>query len=81
LIDIAYFDFTLKRSTADLFNLINTGNDVWILLPRFLVDFWYIIVFLIAIIVFLYKSFLWIPKPTLPSFHFTLKKFILTFLT
>ncbi len=81
LIDIAYFDFTLKRSTADLFNLINTGNDVWILLPRFLVDFWYIIVFLIAIIVFLYKSFLWIPKPTLPSFHFTLKNLSLLFLT
>lgn len=43
IIDIEYFKFTLKRSTADLFNLISTGSDVWILLPQFLIDFWYIV--------------------------------------
>lgn len=26
-----------------MFNLIFTGNDVWILLPQFLIDFWYIL--------------------------------------
>lgn len=81
LIDVAYFDFTLKRSTADLFNLINTGNDVWVLLPRFLMDFWYIILFFIAIIVLLYKSFLWIPKPTFTSFNNSFKNWLFLNLT
>lgn len=81
LIDIAYFDFTLKRSTADLFNLINTGNDVWVLLPRFIIDFWYIILFFVVIILFLYKAYLWIPKPSLTSFKFTIKNIAYLFLT
>ena len=52
LIDIAYYPFTLKRSTSDLFNLITTGKDVWILLPQFIIDYWYII--------FLWFTFLWL---------------------
>ncbi len=54
LIDVAYFAFTLKRSTADLFSLMATGQDVWILLPRFILDFWYIVLFWIVFIFLLY---------------------------
>ncbi|MGQ9847760.1 MAG: LTA synthase family protein [Bacteroidales bacterium] len=81
LIDIAYFDFTLKRSTADLFNLINTGNDVWVLLPRFIIDFWYIVLFFVIIILILYKAYLWIPKPSLTSFNYTFKNITYLVLT
>ncbi|MEQ9063580.1 MAG: sulfatase-like hydrolase/transferase [Vicingaceae bacterium] len=44
LIDTIYFRFTLKRSTWDLLNFISTGDDALRLIPRFLVDFWYIFV-------------------------------------
>lgn len=81
LIDIAYFDFTLKRSTADLFNLITTGNDVWTLLPRFIIDFWYIILFFIVIIFILYNTYLWIPKPSFTSFNYTFKNIAYLVLT
>jgi phosphoglycerol transferase MdoB-like AlkP superfamily enzyme len=56
LIDAEYYKFTLKRSTADLFNLIFTGNDVFILLPQFIKDFWYIIFFWILLIFLLWIS-------------------------
>ncbi len=44
LIDIEYFKFTLKRTTADLLDLISYGNDLISILPAFIADFWYIIV-------------------------------------
>lgn len=80
IIDIKYFDFTLKRSTADLFNLIFTGNDVWILLPRFLVDFWYLVILFIAIVIILYKSFKHTGRLPLEKFKFNLKNIILLIL-
>ncbi len=54
LIDVEYFSFTLKRSTADLFLLVGTGQDVWILLPQFIVDFWYLILIWILLIIVLW---------------------------
>lgn len=41
LIDVAYFDFTLKRTTADFFGMIGTGDDFLKLLPHYIIDFWY----------------------------------------
>jgi arylsulfatase A-like enzyme len=43
-IDLVYFQFTLKRSTADVFNFFGggIGNDLFRLLPQFLKDYWYI---------------------------------------
>jgi len=45
-IDLAYFQFTLKRTTADVFNFFGgeIGNDLGHLLPVFLVDYWYIFI-------------------------------------
>jgi len=42
LCDSEYFDFTLRRSTADIINYIFLSDDVLILLPQFLIDFWYV---------------------------------------
>ena len=41
LIDVAYFDFTLKRTTADFFTMVSTGDDFLKLLPHYIIDFWY----------------------------------------
>lgn len=42
-VDIAYYRFTLKRSTADLFGIMGAGNDLANLVPVFLKDYWYIV--------------------------------------
>lgn len=42
-VDLIYFQFTLKRTTADVFNFFggNIGNDLGRLLPLFLKEYWY----------------------------------------
>lgn len=59
-IDLVYFRFTLKRTTADAFHFFGgkIGNDLGTLLPVFLKDYWYIFVIwilLTILLVFLYK--------------------------
>jgi phosphoglycerol transferase MdoB-like AlkP superfamily enzyme len=59
-VDMAYFGFTLKRSTADIFNFFGgkIGNDAGRLIPLFLVDYWYLVILGIALslaVAFLYK--------------------------
>jgi len=67
-VDIEYFKFIDKRSTYDVFLLIFTGNDAVSLLPRFLVDFWYIPLFWLLNIVILIKFF---PEPRAVKFEKT----------
>lgn len=45
-IDFAYFQFTTKRTTADVFNFFGggIGNDLGRLLPLFLKDYWYVFI-------------------------------------
>ncbi len=42
--DIEYYSFINKRSTWDLFYFVQTSNDIWGLIPVFIVDYWYIII-------------------------------------
>jgi phosphoglycerol transferase MdoB-like AlkP superfamily enzyme len=58
LIDVAYFDFTLKRTTSDFFGMISTGNDFFNLLPHYIIDFWYnyILFFILLSIAWLLHS-------------------------
>ena len=56
-IDIEYFKFTLKRSTSDLLQLMQLGDDVTTLIPTFLADFWYIV--LIGAVLVLLSEFLY----------------------
>ncbi len=79
LIDVEYFKFTLKRSTADLFSLIGTGKDVWIMLPRFLVDFWYIVLFFIIVIILLWYLFSIVKPKQGISFHHSIKNWAFLF--
>ena len=41
-IDMIYFRFTLKRTTADIFSYLSVGGDFDKLIPQFLSDFWYV---------------------------------------
>lgn len=57
-IDIVYFQFTHKRSDADLFNQLGGQSDMLRLIPRFFLDFWWAVLFfgiLVYVMVFLYK--------------------------
>lgn len=50
LMDIEYFKFTGKRTTADLFTTSGMGNDFVQLIPAFLADYWYFVLLFIALI-------------------------------
>ena len=47
-IDIAYYSFTLKRSTADLFGIMTAGGDLVSLAPVLIRDYWYIVVLFVV---------------------------------
>lgn len=49
LADTEYFPFSNKRSTAEIFKIVSSGNDFWKLLPSYILDFWYLFILLIAI--------------------------------
>ena len=61
-VDLAYFRFTLKRTTADVFHFFGgkIGNDLATLLPVFLKDYWYIFIIWILFSILL----AWIYKRT-----------------
>jgi len=62
LCDAEYFNFILRRSTADIIPYIFLSDDVLILLPQFLIDFWYV---LFLAIVFIYIIWKFYPKTNL----------------
>jgi len=51
-LDLEYFKFTYKRTTADLFLTSGIENDIFNLLPSFIIDYWYVILIAIALIWF-----------------------------
>jgi phosphoglycerol transferase MdoB-like AlkP superfamily enzyme len=60
-VDTVYYKFTLKRTTADIFNYlaIDNGKDFFTLLPKYLVNFWYmalIWLLLVGLMIFLYRK-------------------------
>jgi phosphoglycerol transferase MdoB-like AlkP superfamily enzyme len=61
-IDFIFFRFTLKRSTADLFKLEGMQQDVLNLLPQFILDYWFIPIIWLALMVLAYALF----KKTIP---------------
>jgi phosphoglycerol transferase MdoB-like AlkP superfamily enzyme len=51
IIDVEYFQFTSKRSTADLFAIVSAGNDMSQLVMSFIKDFWLLILIFILFII------------------------------
>ena len=82
-VDLAYFPFTLKRTTADVFNFFGgaIGNDLGSLLPLFLKEYWYVFILWIVLTLILIYSY---KKTILPSTKIWnreyYKKSILTFI-
>lgn len=52
-IDVAYFPFIRKRSSADLFAQMGGQSDLLQLAPQFLRDFWWALLFFVAMIWFM----------------------------
>ncbi|MDP3558053.1 MAG: sulfatase-like hydrolase/transferase [Bacteroidota bacterium] len=50
-VDIAYFRFIKKRSSADLFEQIGGQTDLVKLLPQYLKDFWWVLVIYVILII------------------------------
>lgn len=50
LIDVEYYKYTLKRSTADIYSMVTEGNNMSELLLSFLKDFWWILLIFILLI-------------------------------
>jgi phosphoglycerol transferase MdoB-like AlkP superfamily enzyme len=45
LADSAYYPFSLKRLTVDIFTYISTGDDTANMMPQFIRDYWYVFLF------------------------------------
>jgi len=48
LADSAYYPFSLKRMTIDIFKYISTGDDTANMMPQFLRDYWYLLLLLLT---------------------------------
>lgn len=46
LADTAYYPFSLKRMTIDIFRYISTGDDTANMMPQFIRDYWYVLLIL-----------------------------------
>lgn len=79
LIDVEYYKYTAKRSTADLYSMVAEGNDMGQLAGTFLADFWWIILIFIVLVTlsnYLYNKT--IVKEKLPyKWHTQVLNFIL----
>ncbi len=58
-VDLAYYHFTLKRSTADLFSIMTTGSDTAHLAPAFARDYWYVVLIFFACIAMAEVGYRW----------------------
>lgn len=56
-IDIIYSRFTQKRMTFDVVRFLETGNEFMALLPKFLIDFWYMfLIFMVMMSLFVFLN-------------------------
>ena len=79
--DLAYFRYTFKRSTFDVFTLIHGEKDIWQLLPSFLADFWYVFIIWISLCVILAFAYKKINQQNGQPLKFNTKQFLQGLLT
>lgn len=56
-VDLEYYNFSLKRSTADFLRIMTAGDDTTTLAPAFIKDYWHILLFYIGAITLLTLAF------------------------
>lgn len=72
-IDIGYFPFVRKRSSADLLKQMGGQSDVLNLIPQFLKDFWWVLLcylLVMALMIYLYRKI----KPVPPVVRYSFSK-------
>jgi phosphoglycerol transferase MdoB-like AlkP superfamily enzyme len=69
-IDIIYYRFILKRTTASFFDIVRHDNNNTKLTFRFIYDYWYITLIWITLVLLLFFCYSWL-RPKL--FHFSRK--------
>lgn len=62
--DWAYYPYNFKRATADVLNMVSRKGDFWSLLPRFVIDYWFVPVGWILITWLLARGNKWIVRRT-----------------
>jgi phosphoglycerol transferase MdoB-like AlkP superfamily enzyme len=63
-IDIIYYRFILKRTTASFFDIVRYDNNNTKVSFRFIYDYWYITLIWITLVLFLFLCYSWLkPKP------------------
>lgn len=75
LIDVAYYPFIKKRSTADLFKQAGGQTDLSTLLPQYLKDYWFLLILFIILIFLLVKAYKKI-SPKQVCYSYNLKQVI-----
>lgn len=57
LADTIYFQWTLRRTTGDIFKYLTVGGDMGNLVPQFLSDFWvYVVAFVVLVVLLVVLS-------------------------
>jgi len=70
LVDVIYFRFTFKRTTADIFKYLDTGEEFSSLIPTFIRDFWYMLLIwaaLIIVLVLLFNKLKFLSRPQIKN--------------
>ena len=57
LMDAEYFRFTGKRSTSDIFAYLGISDDILNLIPRFIYDYWYILIIWLVLLFAAWKLY------------------------
>lgn len=81
--DWAYFPFALKRSTSDVLNMVTRKGDFLALLPHFIIDYWFVPLAIILLVIFLIIANKWIVRktPLRSTAPFSHKRFALVWQT
>jgi phosphoglycerol transferase MdoB-like AlkP superfamily enzyme len=58
-VDLGYYAFSLKRSTADFLQILAAGNDTISLAPVFIRDYWHILLVYIIVLLALAQGYRW----------------------
>ena len=76
-LDIAFYAFQGKRTTADLLQVLNTGEDAMALMPKYIQDFWYVVILWIASV---YLCFRMVKKTMERSREYEFRHSLISFL-
>ena len=79
IVDIAYYQFSLKRTTSDIFEYLTLGGgvDAFEIIPRYLIDYWHITIIIIIQIILLLKI-KYLPNDKIKSFPKSIILFLLS---